>query len=308
MSMCATASHDLSEPLAGTAAVAPTWLLIEQSGPWGAEALTGSHLDPALGRALERATKGTGVRVALIRRPGRHADRHLPARHRVFVAHTRPGDSWIRTACLTDPVRLMDMDFAALGAGDAGGLRDGWEPYTGAPLVLVCTNGKRDRCCALLGRPLAAELAASGGDGTWEITHIGGHRFSPTLVVLPYGYAYGRATAHAVKEVVAAVREGRVVTEGCRGRSAWERPGQAADLAVRELTGETGADALTVVRTEGSAPVWDVTVAHADGREWHVWIAQIAEEPARPQSCGAALLAPARMDVLGIRAAAVSPR
>ncbi|MDX3230254.1 sucrase ferredoxin [Streptomyces sp. ME19-01-6] len=309
MSTCATASRDLSEPLAGTATTATTWLLLEQPGPWGAEALTASHLAQAVGRALERATKDTGVRVALIRRPGRHADCHTHPQQRVFVAHTRPGRSWIRTTTLTEPERLLALDFAALGAGDPSGLRPAaagpgqtWEKYTGDPLILVCTNGKRDRCCALLGRPLAAELTASGARGTWEVTHIGGHRFSPTLMVLPHGYAYGRATAQSVRGVLDALRKGRIVTEGCRGRSTWERPAQAAELAIRELSGEAGADALTVLRTEGAAPAWTVTVGHTDGRRWRVGVVQVAAAPPRPESCGSALGSPARMDVIGVRA------
>ncbi|GAA0487742.1 sucrase ferredoxin [Streptomyces sp. NPDC046215] len=297
MSLCATASLQLSEPLAGTAATARTWLLLEQPGPWGANALTSSHLDPAVGRALEEAAAGTGVRIALIRRPGRHADCHTPATQRVIVAHTAPGRSWIRTAAVPDPAVLTALDFPALGAGEHGGLGDA---YQGDPLVFVCTNGKRDRCCALLGRPLAAELAAAGGVEAWEITHIGGHRFSPTLFVLPYGYAYGRVGAHEVKEVLEAARDGRVVTADCRGRSAWERPAQAAELAVRELTGEDGADALDVPRTEGAAPHWSVTVAHADGRAWRVAVEQGAAEPPRPESCGRAPGVPARMDVVSV--------
>ncbi|MFD9905170.1 sucrase ferredoxin [Streptomyces sp. NPDC059063] len=298
MSTCATASRDLNEPLAGTAATARTWLLLEQPGPWGAKALTSSHLDPDVGRALERAADTTGVRVALIRRPGRHADCHTPARHHVYVAHTSPGNTWLRTRVVDDPRQLLGLDFAALGAGDHGGFGT---PHTGAPLALVCTNGKRDRCCALLGRPLASELAASGEEGVWEVTHLGGHRFSPTLLVLPYGYAYGRTAAHTVKEILQGVREGRVVTDGCRGSSAWERPGQAAELAVRTAVRENAAGALTVVRTTGAAPRWDVTVAHTDGRHWQVTVAPGASLPPRPESCGAALGSPARMDVLAVR-------
>ncbi|WP_306336105.1 sucrase ferredoxin [Streptomyces sp. KL118A] len=302
MSTCATASRDLAEPLAGTAATARTWLLLEQPGPWGAKALTSSHLDPEIGRALETAAQGTGVRVALIRRPGRHADCHAPARHQVYVGHTVPGRTWLRGAVLDDPRELLDLDFAALGAGDHGGFGT---PHTDAPLALVCTNGKRDRCCALLGRPLAAALTDSGEQGAWEITHLGGHRFSPTLLVLPYGYAYGRTETAAVKEILDGVRAGRVRTEGCRGNSAWERPGQAAELAVRTATGEDAADALRVVATastDGTAPGWEVTVAHADGRRWNVAVAQGASLPPRPESCGAALASPARMDVVAVRA------
>ncbi|MFI9226687.1 sucrase ferredoxin [Streptomyces rimosus] len=308
MSTCATASRDAAEPVAGTSATARTWLLVEQTGPWGTEALTESHLDPRIGRALEAAADGTGVRVALIRRPGRHADCHGSTARRAFLAHTAPGRSWMRTATITDPGALLSLDFARLGAGEHDGL---WAPYTGDPLVFVCTNGKRDRCCALLGRPLAAELAVSGTEA-WEITHIGGHRFSPTLFVLPYGYAYGRASAPLVKDAVESARSGRVLLDHCRGRSAWERPAQAADLAVRELIREDRADALDAVRTEavpssgpGDAPVtpaWAVTVAHRDGRSWRVTVEQRTDGAPAPASCGLPLGRPARMAVLSVRA------
>jgi hypothetical protein len=93
-----------------------------------------------------------------------------------------------------------------------------------------------------------------------------------------------------------------VVVEGCRGSSAWERPGQAAELAVRTAAGEYAMDTLRVVRTDGGAPRWEVTVAHTDGRHWRVIVAQGASLPPRPESCGASVLgAPARMDVVAVR-------
>ncbi|MGG7571059.1 sucrase ferredoxin [Streptomyces sirii] len=324
MSTCATASLESAEPLAGTAATALTWLLIEQPGPWGAKALTDSHLDPHVGRALEAAAEGTGARIALIRRPGRHADCHDASPRRMFLAHTAPGRSWIRTTTVTDPRAILGLNFTALGAGEHGGL---WEPYTGEPLVLVCTNGKRDRCCALLGRPLAAALAA-GGVGAWEVTHIGGHRFSPTLFVLPYGYAYGRASAPLVEHAVESARHGRIALNHCRGRSAWDRPAQAADLAVRQLIREDRADALDVVRTDavrpellpadhralhsrtpaGTFPTWAVVMTHMDGRAWRVIVQERTDGAPAPASCGAPLGPPARMAIGSITAIADATR
>ncbi|MEO3852023.1 sucrase ferredoxin [Streptomyces sp. B8F3] len=301
MSTCATASGELAEPLAGTAAVAATWLLVEQTGPWGNEALTQSHLDPAIGRALEECAEGTGVRVALIRRPGRHADVRRPASRRVLAAHTAPGRTWIRATDVHDPAHLVGLDLAALGRGDHADFDAalGAGPYRGDPPVFVCTNGRRDRCCALLGRPLAADLHATGSTATWEITHIGGHRFSPTLLLLPHGYAYGRMTPHAVKEVVESLASGLVVPGNCRGRSTWERPGQTAELAVRLLVGAYGVDDLAVVRTEsdgdGGGAGWLVTVVHRDGRAWDVPVAPRAAAVATPASCGAAPVAQTRM-------------
>jgi hypothetical protein len=303
VSTCTTASRDLDEPLAGTAAPARTWLLLEQPGPWGAKALTSSHLDPALGRALEAATAGTGVRIALIRRPGRHADCGTPAVRQVYAAHTVPGNVWLHAATTSRPERLLDLDFAALGMGEPHTFASALQgrPHTGDPLAFVCTNGKRDRCCALLGRPLAAELTESGVDGVWEVTHLSGHRFSPTLLVLPFGYAYGRAQAPHVREVLQGVRDRRVVVEGCRGSSAWERPAQAAELAVRTAAHEYAAGTLAVLRTDGAAPRWTVTVAHTDGRLWRVVVTQGPSLSPRPESCGSVLGSPARMDVVSVQ-------
>ncbi|MGW6914536.1 sucrase ferredoxin [Kitasatospora sp. NPDC054939] len=298
MSTCTTLSRELAEPLAATAATATTWLLLEQNGPWGAKAPVESHLDAVTGRALEAAAEGTGVRVALIRRPGRHADCLPTARHEVIVAHAVPGRGWVRRGSVADPADLLALDFAALGAGDHGGF--GTE-HVGGPVALVCTNGRRDRCCALLGRPLAAQLVSAGHSEVWEVTHLGGHRFSPTMLVLPGGYAYGRLTPESAKEVLSATASGHLVPEWSRGCSGWARPGQAAEHAVRLATGETRLDVLTLDRQEAAAGRWLIGVRHRDGRGWDVEVAEAVSEPARPESCGKAAGLPSRMDVVAVR-------
>lgn len=56
-----------------------------------------------------------------------------------------------------------------------------------------------------------------------------------------------------------------------------------------------------MIRTDGTAPRWEVTVAHSDGRLWRVVVARGASLPPRPESCGSALGSPARMDVVAVR-------
>ena len=68
---CATLSRALEEPLHGTASVVRGWVLLEQPGPWGVEAVTESRLDRDLARALHRKAAAAGLRLLLIRRPGR---------------------------------------------------------------------------------------------------------------------------------------------------------------------------------------------------------------------------------------------
>lgn len=73
---------------------------------------------------------------------------------------------------------------------------------------------------------------------------------------------------------------------------------------MRTSAGIDDAGVLSVVGTEATAPghgtLWEVTVTHTDGRRWHVTVAQSASLPPRPESCGAALGTPARMDVLAV--------
>ncbi|MEV6608111.1 sucrase ferredoxin [Kutzneria sp. NPDC051319] len=269
---CSALSAALSEPQAGTASVATGWLCIEQPGPWGHDALHESHLDHDLASELSARANGSGVRIVLIRRPGAHADFHHAQPRQVYLASTRPGACWLESTVLTDPKQLLDLDFHAAGAGQHVGLGS----RVDESVLLVCTNGRRDVCCAVEGRPLAGALAAANPGRVWETTHTGGHRFAPTAVLLPTGYLYGRVAPSDGQRLL---DSGGVVLTGNRGRSCWSRPGQVAELAVRELLEDTDPTALSV-SPDG------VVVTHSDGREWSVTVTEHPLPPARPTSCG----------------------
>jgi hypothetical protein len=296
---CSAVAGAIGEPLAGTAATARSWLCLEQPGPWGRDALSASHLDPGVSHELAALAAGSGVRIALIRRPGHHPDRHRPVPRHVYLAHTAPGRTWLERAMVGDPKELLDLDFHRAGAGEPGLLGE----RVTDPLLLVCTNGRRDVCCALQGRPVAAALASMHGDAVWECTHLGGHRFAPTAVLLPTGYAYGRLDAAAGARLL---DRANVVTENCRGRSTWPAAGQVAELAVRERTGELDPDALTVTTVDRADGRSVVTVAHRDGERWQVTVAEREVAPARPASCTAAptpAVGLEAVDVVGVRVA-----
>jgi hypothetical protein len=275
---CSEISAALGEPLAGTAAPAVTYLCIEQSGPYGREALVESHFDAAVGTELAARSKKGGVRIQLIRRPGPHADHHVPdAPRTVLIAHTRPGATWCERTVISSPEELLALDFAALEAGIA----PGFGVPDSSPVLLVCTNGRRDVCCAVRGRPLALELSALHPEAVWESTHTGGHRLAPTAVLLPTGYVYGRLDVSFAETVLAAAAKGTMLVDRCRGRSTWSNAGQVAELAVRELTGEVDADAAVVSPSPDGALRVDL-----GERSWLVTVEQRPLEPPRPVSCG----------------------
>ncbi len=288
---CSQGALAAGEQLVGSAPVARAWVALEQDGPWGAKAFTASHLDPGLGRGLEAAAAAVGVRPSLIRRPGRHADppAHAVDPRHVLVAHTDPADTWLLEGTVARPEELLGLDWAALGAGDREAVRRSLPVLAPSERqhLLVCTNGRRDVCCAVQGRPVALGLSARRPEAVWEVTHTSGHRFAPTAVLLPAGTLHGWLDVDAADRLLDAAARGETVLEGSRGRSTWPAPGQVAELAVRAEVGEAALGALrvgTVAETGDHA--WTVRVEHVDGRGWDVEVASSADGTARAESCG----------------------
>ena len=262
----------LDEPLPGTAATAPGYVCLEVPTGWGRDVLDGTALGDGPAAELSDLAQAADVRILFIRRPGREVVRRTRT---VLLSRTEPENTWCERLEITDPRELVDI-VPRVVAGPAPGIGTA----VADPITLVCAHGKRDRCCAVLGRPVAAALATEFGQDVWECSHTGGHRFAPSMILLPTGYTYGRLDPEGS---IAAVREaarGRVHPAGLRGRSTWSAAGQVAEIAVRETIGDVTVDAVSV--EDGPEP----TVRHRDGRAWRVEV-KTSELPPRPASCGA---------------------
>jgi hypothetical protein len=162
------------------------------------------------------------------------------------------------------------------------------EPVPG-PLLLVCAHEQRDPCCGLDGRALLDALA---GPDVVACSHLGGHRFAPTAMVLPTGYVYGHLDAAAATAVLARAAAAEVETDRCRGRCTWSPAGQVAELAVRAATGLSAPDDLVMIDDRGDT----VHFNSAAGGRWAVDIEPVEVDATRPASCGArpTLVAPLR--------------
>jgi hypothetical protein len=235
---------------------AQRWLLIEQPGPWGREALLESHFDREVAARLAARARAESVRVLLVRRPG---NRRADAGRRWAYADGRPGREGLWWSTRAADADLLDAPWD----GSVG------EPATG-PVYLVCTHGGHDACCALRGRPLAQSLPAPGPADVWECSHLGGDRFAANVVVLPYGFYYGQVPGDGA-ELVAAHAAGRVALPWLRGRAGVPLPGQAAQHFARQMLGLLGIDDVPVravrARSEPGAEIErsEVTLAGPDG-------------------------------------------
>ncbi len=267
---CVTLSQQAGELLAGTAPErAASWLLIEHPGPWPARGVPAPPTS-ALGRIAQRAD-AAGVRLQLIRRT---ADRRPVPPHVVFLAHTTGERPWLRRVDLVDLRELLDLDLAAFAAGTQPALGRA----VAEPLLLVCTHGRREVCCARYGRPTAVAMADQFGAAVWETSHVGGDRFAGNVVCLPYGSYHGRVSAADAATVGGACLRGMVTPEHYRGRSGWPAAAQAADCHARRVF---GVPELSAVRLGGVA-------AGADGiTEVGLWIrGRLTRALVRPKRLG----------------------
>ena len=270
--------------MAGTASTVRSWLLLEDPGPWGRDALLHARLPERVGLELRRQCAAAGVRPLLIRRTSSNPS--TAEGLTCFALRSGPEPPWIERTRLPNVTEALDLDLSALGRGE----RPGFESVEG-PLFLVCTHGRRDVCCAERGRPLAQALAAAFPEPTWESSHVGGDRFAGNVVAFPHGLYLGRVRPHEAARVARAYADGKVPLDHLRGRSCYPMPVQAAELALRTQERLVGLDDVELERTETHAGVSTSTFATPKGR---VTVSVAVEEsPASFLTCHSPVAEPA---------------
>lgn len=253
---CSVRARARGDSPVATAPPARRWVLVEQPGPWGADALMQSRFDPAVAPRLARRALAEEVRLVLVRRPG---DRRPDSGRHWAYADGRPGRERLRWSVRSSDAELLDVP---------------WDGSVGAPVkapvFLVCAHGSHDACCALRGRPLARTLPAAGALDVWECSHLGGDRFAANVVVLPHGFYYGQVPGDGA-ELVAAHEAGRVALPWLRGRAGLPAPVQAAQHLARSELGLLGVEDLparavrTLTPPGAEVERWEVVLAGPAG-------------------------------------------
>lgn len=256
---CAAESLSRDEPLHGTASRVQRWLVLEQPGPWGREALLESRLDHEVAHGLRSVGRRLGLRVLLTRLPGRaHSGERT---RRVYLAHSGRHHSWIEQVDVEDPREVLGLDLDALASTEA--------PGVGAPgpaaVHLVCTNGRHDPCCADFGRPVVRALHAAGTPEVWESSHVGGDRFAANIVCLPLGVYFGRVEPDTAAQLLADYARGLLDLDRYRGRSCFPPLVQSAEVYVRRELDERRIDALSLVSSERRGDELTVRFDHTGG-------------------------------------------
>ena len=194
MTLCALASREVHEDRLGTAPTHDQHIFVEVPLPWSELLAESRRFPKGVLDAWERAwSRGASVRVLGIapdpaysvdgftrvisfRRPQPPFARYLKDE---FVVPTKQTGALV-AALLDSPAALHR--FAAYRR-ETEGMRD----------LFICTHGTHDVCCGSLGAPLFEAARQSGIPRlrVWRTSHMGEHRFAPTLIDFPEGRVWG---------------------------------------------------------------------------------------------------------------------
>ena len=278
------------EQLAGTAKPGKIVLCLEFYTGWGHDILDGTAFGAELNAKIKTFLKDNGAELQFIRRPGREGqDRRQNNTRVLYIAWATGTEPILERMDLPDVEALLDVDLSTPGKTPGARRID-------HPILLVCTHGRRDRCCAVRGRPLAAALnkhfdeptahgdeaipgsqpaanlaptqhhadAAGVGAGPvdpkrtefeefddhpsadpidpiiWESSHTKGHRFAPSMLLLPANYSFGRMAEGGARSMVEHAQRGELLLQGNRGRGCLDPASQAAELRVAHELDDRG--------------------------------------------------------------------
>lgn len=263
---CSNIAQLTGEPLHGSASFATTWLILEYSGEWRAKATNDNDLPASVQCWLaDQAAKWANSRVLFVKQARQTADKNL------YVATTTEKQSRLCHTQFESFEQLVNIDSEQLA-----------EP-TEQTLFLVCTNGKRDQCCAKFGLPVYGSMAAFSAESqnttTWQSTHLGGHRYAATMAVLPAGIYYGYLAPHNSAEVVEATKRGEIALPYYRGRTFYDGVTNAADYFLRQHTQQLAWDWFRLLNTTHDETATQVRFVGKDKRIHRVELVAEKSEP-----------------------------
>lgn len=255
---CTDLAWEHGVPLVGSATQGDIWFLLEYRGSWGSKAFEESTVHEQVKEYLQSFGHGEKkVRILLIRQNPSPATDGLA----FFVGLTTPQEPKLYQYQLEKYTDILNIDLHKIVSDK---LEDR-ESRREEPLYLVCTNGRRDKCCAVYGPEIYQALVEEAGDAVWQSSHIAGHNQAPVMLFFPHGVNYAHATPSEARRLVRSYRGGQVNLHHYRGRVCFENHVQAAEHFWREQTGVLDLPGMVIENEiQVTDNQWVVTVRNMD--------------------------------------------
>lgn len=244
---CTSISSSVNEQLFGTAPRVDHWFLIEYNGNWAYDAFSESNIPQMVKEYINNELQNIeNSRIQVIK-----AENNQDSGPRFYYAHSSEFEPGLYEFQLEQYVDILDIDLVKLSENN------GFEEHrSNKQLALVCSHGSHDRCCGTYGIPVYNKLREQKNFETWRTSHVGGHRFSANIIMLPEGIYYGRVNGDNLDKITDSHKKKEIYLDCYRGRSCYTQTTQVSDYFLRNKTGEKG--------------IYDIKVEYEKDREYNV--------------------------------------
>lgn len=234
---CCQHSLAAGEQLFGSIKRSQVYFILEYPYPWGEKAFEESTLDSSVKSFFSNLLAGTPDSKLLF---VKNQESPFSSPITFFLAITEENNPRIYRFGIDSYSELIHLDLDPF-------LSQASPPTShihADPVYLVCTNAKRDPCCAKFGLPVYERMSAYRPEAVWQCTHVGGHRFAANVSHFPYGIFYGRVREDQAKELMDITARGDILLNKYRGRACFEPVAQAAEYYLRINIAENRIDAI----------------------------------------------------------------
>ncbi|MGI9553879.1 MAG: sucrase ferredoxin [Thermodesulfobacteriota bacterium] len=218
---CKDSSSNAGEHLYGTVPRIEHWFLLEYGGNWSKDSLDGSSVPQGVKNELNKLLKEfPKSRLQLIK-----SDDTDGSNICFYYINSTEFEPKTYKFVLSGYEDLPELDLSDLM--ENGEIVDS---ATDEKLALVCTHGAYDSCCGKYGVQVYNELKLIDELTVWKTTHVGSHRFSANMVMLPEGVYYGRVSPGNLGEIIKSHLKDEIYLDCFRGRCCYSQPSQVSDF------------------------------------------------------------------------------
>lgn len=201
---CSDNSRKLGEDIIGSVSNHQTYILIECPTPWAREAFHSKWVPENL-RLLVDEVKRARLPINFLLIANNLS--HKVDRKTILIYQKQEG---ISNGYHKREFHLENIEqAAAVVRKTLLGKNSSYEVETTATRdILVCTHGSHDQCCSRYGNPFYFHATSTISDlnlenvRMWKSSHIGGHRFAPTVIDFPEGRYYGNLEQESFKSIL----------------------------------------------------------------------------------------------------------
>ncbi|MBD2197915.1 MULTISPECIES: sucrase ferredoxin [Calothrix] len=201
---CADSSRQIGEKLIGSATNYDTYILVECPPPWTSEAFDSKWVPSNLKTLVEEVKRAKlAIRFLLIA----NDQSHKVEQTTLLIYQKQKGltQGYQKSEFLLENIEQVAGTVKKFLRGRT---LDFEQQRSSTRDILICTHGSHDKCCARYGNPFYFSAQSTIANLSlenvriWRASHIGGHRFAPTMIDLPEGRYYGALEQDSFKAIV----------------------------------------------------------------------------------------------------------